>query len=411
MSAARTLRQALTIARRDFVATVFTPTFLLFLFAPLLMVGLGLIGGLGASSAASGARDEQRIVAIAAPADGRAMTIADARLRRVFRRDEAPPALMIAAPAPDPAAQARGFADNPHFEASAILYGPADKPVILVSARGARSADYLAELAEQAARAKRTGDAPLTEARRVPLERAGPTGSGRSQAGFFAAFGVFFLTILLAGQAVGTMAEEKSNKVIEVLAAAVPLESVFLGKLIGMFGSACLFVGFWGTVALNVGSLIPPEAARAFAGVGPAVGAPMFTILFLTYFALAYMLLGAVFLGVGAQASTIREIQMLSLPITFVQVAMFGLASAAANNPGSTLATAAEMFPLSSPFAMAARAANRPELWPHAAAIAWQLLWVSIVIAVAARAFRRGVLQSGPGARRKRAATVDMDVS
>ncbi len=137
----------------------------------------------------------------------------------------------------------------------------------------------------------------------------------------------------------------------------------------------------------------------------------MFIVLFLTYFGLADMLLGAVFLGVGAQASTIREIQMLSLPITFVQVAMFGLASAAASNPGGRLTLVAELFPLSSPFAMAARAANRPELWPHALAILWQLLWVSIVIAVAARAFRRGVLQSGPRARRRKAATVDMGVS
>src|SRR3546814_18809107 len=92
------------------------------------------------------------------------------------------------------------------------------------------------------------------------------------------------------------------------------------------------------------------------------------------------MLLGAVFLGVGAQASTIREIQMLSLPITILQVAMFGWASAAASSPGTWVATAAEIFPLSSPFAMAAHAANSPDLWPHALALAWQLLWVSIVI-------------------------------
>ena len=38
--------------------------------------------------------------------------------------------------------------------------------------------------------------------------------------------------------------EEKSNKVIEVLAAAVPIESIFIGKLfamlaIGLAGSRC----------------------------------------------------------------------------------------------------------------------------------------------------------------------------
>ena len=61
------------------------------------------------------------------------------------------------------------------------------------------------------------------------------------------------------------------------------------------------------------------------------------------------------------------------------------------------VATFAEWFPLSSPFAMAARAANRPEIWPHLLALAWQALWVGIVITIGARAFRWGVLQSGSG--------------
>ena len=117
---------------------------------------------------------------------------------------------------------------------------------------------------------------------------------------------------------------------------------------------------------------------------------------------MAYLLLGAVFLSVGAQASTMREIQMLSLPITIVQVAMFALSTAAASRPDSGLALFAEVFPLSSPFAMAGHAANRPELWPHLAAIGWQLMWVAIFITLGARLFRRGVLQSG-SARPKRA--------
>ncbi len=232
---------------------------------------------------------------------------------------------------------------------------------------------------------------------KTSVERQTTSIGGQGQAAFLTVFGLFFLTLLLAGQAVGTMAEERSNKVIEVLAAAVPLESVFLGKLIGMFGVAVLFLAFWATIVFNVGALLPPEFADAFASVGPAVGMPMFVLLFLVYFTMAYMLLGAVFLGIGAQASTPREIQMLSLPITIFQVGMFGLSSAAASQPGSLLATFAEIFPFSSPFAMGARAANEPALWPHLLAIGWQLLWVAITVAIGARFFRRGVLQSaGP---------------
>ena len=103
---------------------------------------------------------------------------------------------------------------------------------------------------------------------------------------------------------------------------------------------------------------------------------------------------------------------MLSLPITILQVAMFALASAAAAHPGSGLALAAELFPLSSPFAMVGHAANQTGGWPHLAALAWQALWVAIFITLGARLFRRGVLQSGSArAWWRRAPPIDIPVS
>ena len=87
---------------------------------------------------------------------------------------------------------------------------------------------------------------------------------------------------------------------------------------------------------------------------------------------------------------------------------MFALASAAARHPESWVARVAVVFPLSSPFAMAGRAANSATLWPHALALVWQLLWVALFIWTGARLFRRGVLQSGstPFWRRSRAAPI-----
>ncbi len=411
----RQIRQTLTIARRDFTATVFTPVFLLFLFAPLIMVSFGAIGGLGAASATQGAAEDKRIVAILPPGEARALAAADARLRPLFGGDRQPPALQLRAPSADTAAQARRVLANPHVDVAAVLGGPLDRPVILHDGGDKDAARYLAATARDAALAMRApAPAPAVLEQ---VARAAPSAQARGTSGFFAVFGIFFLTLFLSGQVVGTMAEERNNKVIEVLAAAVPLESVFLGKLLGMFGVAVLFVAFWGMIVTQVGALLPGEIGADVAMLSPAMGRGGFALLFCAYFTTAYLLLGSVFLGVGAQASTMREIQMLSLPITVLQVAMFALASAAVAQPGSTLALAAELFPLSSPFAMAGRAAASAEVWPHLAALAWQLLWVSLFIVTGARAFRRGVLQSGSATpvwrriftiRRK---TIDMDVS
>ena len=400
----RLIRQTLTIARRDFVATVFTPTFLLFLLSPLFTIAFAMVGGVSAQSMLRASDNKTRTVAFVAPAQQAAMRAADARLRKAFPAGNRPVALSIETPAPDAAAQARAaLAGGRGAETSAALFGSLARPTILYGGQGLAEARYLALLAETTLRTDPARLEPLSKATLTPIARVKATESGHKQAAFFAVFGIFFLTLMLAGQAVGTMAEERNNKVIEILAAAAPLEAVFFGKLLGMFGSALLFVAFWGVLVSQIGSIVPLGYASMLREIGPAVGLPWFVLLFLAYFTMAYLLLGAVFLGVGAQASTPRELQMLSLPITIVQVAIFGFVLSSSGTPGSLTARIAEIVPFSSPYAMAARAANTPELWPHAAALAWQALWVVIAIAAGARAFRWGVLKSG-SARPKRAA-------
>lgn len=393
------VRQTLTIARRDFVATVFTPTFLIFLFAPVVMGSFGAIGGFGANAATSGAGDKTRIVALVDGDQARLMLANDAQLRRVYRdNSEAPATLRTDAPGSDSAEQAHALIEDRGIDVVAVMYGPLDHPQILHTPNADRSAAYLAELAEQTLRSVRSGGATaLSAATLTEVRRTAPRMRSAKESGFFAVFAIFFLTLLLAGQVVSGIAEERGNKVIEILAAAVPLESVFFGKLLGTFGVAVLFLAFWGTLLTQITTLMPAGMASGLAALTPVMGMPLFTLLFLGYFTMAYMLLGAVFLGVGAQASSVREIQLLSLPITLIQVSMFGLGAVAISRPNSWIATFAEIFPLSSPYFMAGRAAQAPELWPHLVALAWQALWVAIFVAVGVRAFRRGVLQSGSG--------------
>lgn len=398
----RFLRQALTIARRDLTATVMTPTFLLFLLSPLLMIGFGVIGGLSGQAAGAAGEARQVIVAIAPPSQQDGLRAADRELRSVFTRDSARPKLRLERPEGDPAQQARALFDADAIDVAAVVYGPFDRPTVLRRSGAEPEGRYLAALAAQTLRAEHAQGIRSTP-RFETVTREAATVSGRGQAAYFSTFAIFLITLMLSGQAVGAMAEERSNKVIEILAAAVPLESVFFGKLLGAFGSAVLFVAFWGTLVANLPKLLPGDAAGMLSDLGVAVGS-IFPVLLLGYFVMAYLLQSAVFLGVGSLASTQREIQMLSLPITIFQFAMFGMASYAAGNPESWVATAAEIVPFSSPMAMAARAANAPELWPHALAFAWQALWVAITLTIAARLFRRGVLKSGSPKRGKRAA-------
>jgi len=203
---------------------------------------------------------------------------------------------------------------------------------------------------------------------------------------------LFLLTIMLAGMVLSNLVEEKSNKIIEVLAAAIPMDAVFLGKLFAMLAVSFVGITVWGVTGaafvLVAGQSLPnlPE---------PAVGWPSFLALGVIYFAMAYLLLGSLFLTIGSMAATVREVQTLSMPVTFLQLVFFFLASYAVADPGGVVDMVSLVVPFSSPFAMLARAARDPALWTHAAAIGWQALWVALIVRGGARLFRSRVMKSG----------------
>lgn len=399
------MRQAMVVARRDFLAIVATPTFLLFLLAPLMMLAFGMIGGLGAAAVADNNEGNARLVVIAEAEQIPLYKAAEQELTTLNSGLEPPAPLTYLVANDKPGIQATNAMKDVHYHTYAVLYGDPANPVILQQDEKSRSGAYLSQLSSEALLAMKLG-ADKTNVTARPDFRVAKdmnnAGISRKLMASVSVILLFMLTLILASQAVGMLAEEKGNKVIEILAAAAPLESVFFGKLVGMLGVALLFISFWvvilgGGLAAGLTQMPDPTMMQTLSDVKPMVGWPMFAILFLVYFILAFLLLGAIFLGIGAQAATMREIQMLSLPLTILQFAMFGLSSAAAGAPGSTVARTAEIIPFSSPLAMSAHAVHDAALWPHLLAIVWQVAWLALTIWLSVRMFRAGVLKSGSG--------------
>jgi ABC-2 type transport system permease protein len=129
----------------------------------------------------------------------------------------------------------------------------------------------------------------------------------------------------------------------------------------------------------------------------PAVGWPLFVLLLLLYYAMIYLLFGAVFLGIGSQASSIREVQTMTMPVTVAQILILMFAGLAVGSLHSFLGIAAAIFPFSSPLTMVAHAAQERSLWPHLLALLWQAAWAALMIRLFASMFRRRVLKSGGG--------------
>ena len=365
---------ARVVAKRDFHAILFSRAFFFFLLGPLFPIVIGaLAGGIGGQVQ----RDANtRVVAVAmAEADTQAMIAARARLAPQIGM--ALPELQPSASAASPEQILRQPGKN-YTAADAIDYWSG--PIALIAADAGRG----------------TATAyPEVTARPVATSVAAQR-SDRIRTAQAGQLLLFLLMMLLAGMVLSNLVEEKANKIIEVLAAAIPMDAVFLGKLAAMLGISLVGIAVWATagaaIGLLAGSALPqlPE---------PALGWPLFLLFGIVYFAMGYLLLGSLFLTIGGMATTVREVQTLSMPVTMAQLLVFFLAASSITRPGSPMELFAAIFPLSSPFAMLARAAQSDALWPHALALGWQALCVILFVRFGAMIFRRRVMKSGRGGR------------
>lgn len=388
----RIFAAAAVIARRDYVATVWSRSFLLFLLTPLLL--LGFVAGFGVIGGRQDGVALRPVVAVITE------TKDAASLRSAYDaltdRGSNLPEFRVSPPVGQPEKQALALLTTSTKTASAVLIGWPGKPRLVGPQRQIDNLmpDVRAIVEEVALSdaIRRAGvRRPAVTIESMVIDPAGGnTSSGRYVVARGAQTTLFMLTILLAGMLLSNLVEEKSNKVIEVLAAAVPVDSIFLGKLVAMLGVSLTGITIWGSL---IGGAVFATMTQPVPV--PATGWPLFIVLGAVYYVMNYMILGGLFLGIGSQASSVREVQTLSMPVTMAQLMIFALGSSVVNELDGPLGLFAVIFPLSSPLTMLARAAQDDAVWPHLLALVWQGMWVALIIRFAARRFRIGVLKSG----------------
>jgi ABC-2 type transport system permease protein len=392
------IKAAYVVSRRDFTAILFSRAFFFFLLGPLFPI---LIFVLASSVGQSVNENMER------PQVGLAMTSADvdAMLRAHAKlAPELGPVLpeMVSLERLEPGQEfdAERQLAGGRSTLAAVVTGTPAKPEL--TATPERLERWRGTVALVAASARETAPTAYPD---VALHTVTTSGDAVKQARQRTAQSgltvLFLLIIMLAGMVLSNLVEEKANKVIEILAAAIPMDAVFLGKLFAMLAISLVGIAVWGSVIAALVMLA--DAGGAFSAIGnfsnltaPGVGWPLFWLFGMLYFAMGYLLLGSIFLAIGSMATTVREVQTLSMPVTMLQLLIFFVATVALSQPGSPLELGAAAFPLSSPFVMLARAAQDSALWPHAIGLAWQALWVAIFIRFGASLFRRRVMKSGP---------------
>lgn len=227
------------------------------------------------------------------------------------------------------------------------------------------------------------------------------SGTGQERGGgmFFTFLIPYFLAIFLimtifssSGYLLQSVAEEKENRIVEIIISSVRPTELMAGKVLGLgalgltqvlvwLGSAWGFTGGMATILAMVGSIGIP--ARVF-------------ILGVVYYLLGYLLYAVLMAGVGALGTTMRESQQLAGIFSFIAVIPYMMVSFVMVNPNAPLARAFSFFPLTAPTMMMLRIPLGDVPWVDVAgSIGVLLLSIPAALWFGAKLFRVGLLIYG----------------
>lgn len=262
--------------------------------------------------------------------------------------------------------------------------------------------------AVRVARLEERGISPeVMRAVNQPLKmKTAKAGGGAGEAedrgeGFALVFGtgfVIYLSILLYGQVVlGAVVEEKETRIAEILFSSIRPFPLMLGKLIGVSLVALTQFAIWG-LAFALFSLYG-VAMLAAQGVpiGPNLRVPPSAFAYvLVFFTLGYFLYASLYALVGSMVTTAQEGGQLAMPIILMLVVGFYLVFPVMRGPDSPFAFWVSMVPFFAPITMLVRIMTQtPPAWQIALSLAIGFSTVALLIWLAGRVYRVGMLMYG----------------
>jgi ABC-2 type transport system permease protein len=210
---------------------------------------------------------------------------------------------------------------------------------------------------------------------------------------------ILYITLVVYGlMTMRSVLEEKTTRVIEILASSVKPSYLLAGKILGVAG-----------VGLTQYLIWTASAALIF-GYGAAVGAafrPGATALSLhlpasllvypiIFFLAGYLLYASLYAALGAMVASEEELQQVQLPVTIVLVVCFLLYPIILRAPNSPLAVLLTMIPFFAPILMVFRiTVQMPPFWQIALSLALCLLTTLGIVQLSAKIYRVGILMYG----------------
>ncbi|GHT02947.1 ABC transporter permease [Bacteroidia bacterium] len=195
--------------------------------------------------------------------------------------------------------------------------------------------------------------------------------------------------------------EEKTNRIIEVMVSSVKPFDLMMGKLIGIGLVGLTQFALWG--ALIAGFFV--LGITTLSGAGGMIGTviPLLAssnilevcLYFVLFFVGGYLMYASLFAAIGAMVNSQEDTQQYMMPITIVILFALYTGIYSAQNPDGPLAFWASLFPLTSPIVMMTRLPYGVPWWQLVLSIALLAVTVILIVQLAAKIYRTGILMYG----------------
>lgn len=232
-------------------------------------------------------------------------------------------------------------------------------------------------------------------------------------------YAVFMFIIIYGVRVMRSVLEEKNNRVVEIIISSVKPFELMMGKILGVTLVALTQFSIWITMAvlgalfLNTGfaamkNQIPggeqaemiqkfdfKQMAGEVSHILLDMNVPVIIAVFIVFFLLGYIFYSSMYAAIGSAVDNETETQQFTLfAIIPLMLGMYG-SFTIMNNPEGPLGFWLSMIPFTSPVAMIARIPFGVPVWQILVSVLLLLLSTLLMVYIAAKVYRVGILMYG----------------
>ena len=188
------------------------------------------------------------------------------------------------------------------------------------------------------------------------------------------------------------VAEEKENRMIEVLLTSVSPSALMAGKVFALGMTALIQVVVWATSV----AVLAPRIFDTIPAASELVIEPSTLAVLVAFFLAGYFLFAVTFAGIGAAVTSVREAGPPSTILAMLAGIPVLVGSAILSDPDGTLARVLSFIPFTAPTTMMQRVSSSDVSgFETLASLAVTLAAGFVMLFVASRVFRAGLLLYG----------------